>query len=121
VIILLRRMACEAILEEDRELIHCQLPFSGFTAQVGGDVAQRLPDELGGIVVAGEVPTRSENTNGPLRRYVPKGTDLIKLVPPNLQLQPLPSVLDFAGHSAAVYQLKYSMRCYASHREAVLR
>jgi len=49
----------EAIAVGDRELVHCLAPFFGRSARVGGDVAQREPNELGGRIVAGKVPAGS--------------------------------------------------------------
>ena len=55
----------EPLLEEYRELVHCQLPFLGRAAPVGGDVAQGQPDEFAGRVVAGEVAARLDDLAQP--------------------------------------------------------
>ena len=51
----------EAIFVEDRELVHRRLPVVRRAAPVGGDVAQRQPDQLGGRIVAGEVAARLDD------------------------------------------------------------
>jgi hypothetical protein len=48
--------ARESLFVEYRELVHRRLPVLRSVAPVGGDVAQRQPDQLGRRVVAGEVP-----------------------------------------------------------------
>ena len=55
-VLILRDSLCKAILVKDCELIHGCLPIVCGASPVGGDVAQREPDQLGGRVVAGEVP-----------------------------------------------------------------
>ena len=46
----------EALVIEYRELVHRLAPLLGCAAPVGRDVAQGQPDQLGGGIVAGEVP-----------------------------------------------------------------
>ena len=46
---------CEAILVQDRELVHRRLPVVRRPAPVGRDVAQRQPYQLAGRVVRREM------------------------------------------------------------------
>ena len=57
-VFILRDYLGESILVEDRELVHGGLPVVPRAAPVFGDVAQCQPNQLGGRVVAGEVPAR---------------------------------------------------------------
>jgi len=59
--LILRFCLGEAILIEDCELVHCAFPVVGRTAPIGCDVAQRKPDQLGGRLVAGEMPARFDD------------------------------------------------------------
>ena len=54
--VILHGTAHEAIAVGDRELVHRLAPLLSRSAPIGGDVAQRQPIELGGGIVAGDVP-----------------------------------------------------------------
>jgi hypothetical protein len=56
---------CEAIFVEDRELVHRLLPIVGCPSPVGGDVAQREPDQLVGGVVTGKMAARLDDLAQP--------------------------------------------------------
>ena len=64
-VVILRDALRESILVEDRELVHGSLPVVARAIPVFGDVAQRQPDQLGGRIVAGEVPARLDDLAQP--------------------------------------------------------
>jgi len=53
------------LVSQDGELIHRLLPILGGTSPIGGDVAQGQPDQLGGGLVAGEMPARLDDLAQP--------------------------------------------------------
>ncbi len=55
-VVILSTAGLEPFGIEDRELVHCFLPVSGRTFPVGCDIAQGQPDQLGGRIVAREMP-----------------------------------------------------------------
>jgi len=59
--IILPLVPCEAVLVEDRELVHRRLPAMRRPAPVSGDIAQRQPDQLAGRVVGGKVAARLDD------------------------------------------------------------
>ena len=62
---ILRGRPCEAFAVGNGELVHGLLPFLGCTPPVGRDVTQRQPQQLGGGIVAGEVPARLDDLAQP--------------------------------------------------------
>jgi hypothetical protein len=62
---MLRGRSCEAFAVGDGELIHGLFPFLRCSSPVGRDVAQRQPQQLGGGIVTGKVPTRLDDLAQP--------------------------------------------------------
>ena len=50
---------------EDGELVHGLLPVLGCSSPIGGDIAQGQPDQIGGSIVAREMPARLDDLAQP--------------------------------------------------------
>lgn len=51
----------EPVTVQNGELVHRRFPVIGRTPPVLGDIAQCQPNQLGGRIVTGEVPTRLDD------------------------------------------------------------